>query len=267
MKKWIINSLFLMPLMAFSQGNILPSLIETAPNTSPIIIETKINSFIVAQKEKKQLAKSELKFLKSIVNESHKKFLKSYKSYSQFNEVFESGFYDCLSGTAFFSVILDELQFQYKIIETNYHIFLLIETKQGRVLLETTDRLFGFKTNSKEIESCLSQYKENLLASASSKKLHYYQYQVNLFREVNPLQLSGLLYFNQAVIAYNNHEWATCVDRLEKARSIYNNPRIEELTEILAKSISLSELNEKSKQQLLLYLAKYIRHSPVLAVR
>jgi hypothetical protein len=267
MKKWIIISLFLMPLMAFSQGSLLSSLIETAPNANSTLIETKINSFIASQRERKKLAKSELKFLKSMVNESHRKFLKSYKSYSQFNELFESGQYDCLSGTAFFSVLLEELQFRYKIIETNYHIFLLIDTNQGQVLLETTDRLFGFKTNPQEIEESLNHYKENLIASNSSKKLHYYQYHIDLFREVNTMQLSGLLYFNQAVIAYNSHEWATCVDRLEKAKTIYNNPRVVELTEILADSIALSKLNEKVKQQLLIHLSKYVTDLPILAAR
>lgn len=267
MKKWLVFSLILIPLWVLSQGSLLPSLISTVPNADLTLIQTKMDDFISAQKEKKQLAKSELKFLKSMVNESHKKFLKTYKSYSQFNELFESGHYDCLSGTAFFSVLLEELQFQYKIIETNYHIFLVIETKQGQILLETTDRLFGFKTDRQEIERSMNQYKENLLASNSSNKTHYYQYRTNLFHEVNNLQLSGLLYFNQAVIAYNNHEWAACVDRLEKAKVIYNNPRLVELTEILADSIALSKLNEKVKQQLLIHLSKYVTDLPILAVR
>ncbi len=267
MKRWLTFSLVLVSFMALSQGSLLPSLITTVPNADSELIQTKMDGFISAQKEKKQLAKNELKFLKSMVNESHKKFLKSYKSYSQFNELFESGHYDCLSGTAFFSVLLEELQFQYKIIETNYHIFLVIETKQGQVLLETTDRLFGFKTDPQEIEKSLSHYKENLLASSSSKNTNYYHYRTNLFHEVNNLQLGGLLYFNQAVIAYNNQEWATCVDRLEKAKVIYNNPRVEELTEILADSIALSKLHEKVKQQLLIHLSKYVTDLPILAVR
>jgi hypothetical protein len=265
MKKWLILSALLTPLMVCSQGSLLPNLIETAANAE--LIQTKINSFIAVQKEKKQLAKSDLKFLKSMVNESHRKFLKSYKSYSQFNELFESGHYDCLSGTAFFSVLLEELQFRYKIIETNYHIFLLIETQQGRVLLETTDRLFGFKTNPNEIENSLSHYKENLLASSSSKKIAYYEYRIDLFREVSSMQLSGLLYFNQAVVAYNSHDWSACLDRLEKARAIYNNPRVEELSELLASSIAISKLNEKTKQQLLIPLSKYVRTLPLLAGR
>lgn len=267
MKKWLILSALLTPLMVCSQGNLLPNLIETAPNANAELIQTKINSFIAAQKAKKQLTKSDLKFLKAMVNESHRKFLKSYKSYSQFNEIFESGHYDCLSGTAFFSLLLEELQFRYKIIETNYHIFLLLETQQGQVLLETTDRLFGFKTNPKEIENSLSHYKENLLASTSSKKLTYYHYHIDLFCEINSMQLSGLLYFNQAVTAYNSQDWTTCLDRLEKAKAIYNNPRVEELSELLANSIATSRLNEKAKQQLLIQLSKNVGNLPLLAVR
>jgi hypothetical protein len=267
MKKSVFLFLLIAPLMVLSQGSLLTSLIESAPLANTSIIETKMSSFISLQKEKMKLAKSEVKFLKSMVDESHRKFLKTYKAYSQFNDPFENGHFDCLSGTAFFSVLLEGLQFDHKIIETNYHIFLLVETNKGQVLIETTDRLFGFKTNSKEIEKCLAQYKENLLAAAPSKGGHYYHYQVDLFRPVNAFQLSGLLYFNQAVIAYNKHEWVVCAERLEKARSIYDNPRVEELTEILAKSISLSGLNEKVKEPLLIHLAKYIKGSTILAIR
>jgi hypothetical protein len=69
------------------------------------------------------------------------------------------------------------------------------------------------------------------------------------------------------VVAYNSHDWSACLDRLEKARAIYNNPRVEELSELLASSIAISKLNEKTKQQLLIPLSKYVRNLPLLAGR
>jgi hypothetical protein len=267
MKKLLIFLLMLSPVVVHSQESVLQRLIESAPNANQDLIQAKMGSFVSLQKKKRQVAKNEVKFLRSMVNESHRKFLKSYKPYSQFNDLFEKGLYDCLSGTSFFSVLLEELQFRYKIIETNYHIFLLIETSQGQVLLETTDRLFGFKTDAQEIEKSMSHYKKNLLTSASSKKVNYYEYRTYLFNEVSPFQLSGLLYFNQAVVAYNNQEWAICVDRLEKAKVIYNNPRIEEFAEIISNTIVTSRLKAKDKQQLLFKLVRDLQSSLALAVR
>jgi hypothetical protein len=255
MKSCLHFLLFFAPLISFSQENLLSSLIEATPNANSKLIETKINGFI------------SIKFLKSVVNESHKKFLKTYKAYSQFNAIFEKGDYDCLSGTSFFSVVLDELHFRYKIIETNYHVFLLIDTNRGQVVLETTDRLFGFKTDPKEIENSLSHYKENVLSSLASDKQNYYQYHANLFHEVSSRQLSGLLYFNQAVVAFNSHDWISCVESLHKAKLIYDNARVKELTEILINAIELSNLNRYEKQELLSKLGKDSKSLHILAIR
>ncbi|MCA6380049.1 MAG: hypothetical protein IM574_00400 [Cytophagales bacterium] len=256
----------LIPLLGAGQNNLLPSLLKTTPSANTDLINEKVVDFISLQQTKQAKSKSEIKFLHSLFNESHRKFLKHYKPYSQFNEPFESGHYDCLSGTAFFSLMLESLQMNYKIIETNYHIFLLVETHEGQVLLETTDRLFGFKTNPLEIDKCLKDYKENLL-TASSGKMHYYQFQSRLFREVKSTQLSGLLYFNQAVVAYNNREWVQCVYHLEKARFIYDNARVSELTQLLVETISHVELNENSRQELLIQLSPFVTDLPVVAGR
>ena len=266
MARHLLLFLVFAPIMGFSQGNLLPKFIQSAPQADARLIQSKIDNFVFIQKGKMKEARNEVNFLKSLVNESHKKFLKSYKAYSRFDEQFETGHYDCLTGTAFFSLILQALEIEYKIIETNYHIFLLIDTKKGKVLLETTDRLFGFKTDPNEVEKCLAQYGQNQLNTNSSQQLHY-RYQVSLFREVAPTQLTGLLYFNQAVVAYNNHQWETCVERLGKARYIYDNPRVEELTQILATSISLSNLADKEKQKLLIHLGQFASHLPLLAIR
>ncbi len=256
----------LIPLLGAGQNNLLPSLLKTTPSANTDLINEKVVDFISLQQTKQAKSKSEIKFLHSLFNESHRKFLKHYKPYSQFNEPFESGHYDCLSGTAFFSLMLESLQINYKIIETNYHIFLLVETHEGQVLLETTDRLFGFKTNPLEIDKCLKDYKENLL-TASSGKMHYYQFQSRLFREVKSTQLSGLLYINQAVVAYNNREWVQCVYHLEKARFIYDNARVSELTQLLVETISHVELNENSRQELLIQLSPFVTDLPVVAGR
>jgi len=267
MARHLLLFLVFAPIMGFSQGNLLPKFIETTPEGNLELAHVTVGNFLAAQQEKMCAAKSDVKFLKSMVNEAHKKFLKSYKSYSRFNELFETGHYDCLTGTAFFSLVLESLQFDYKIIETNYHIFLLIETREGNVLLETTDRLFGFKTHSQEVAKSLDAYRKNQLTSTSSQNRTYYRYQVNLFREVKSNQLTGLLYFNQAVVAFNNHEWIACVDRLEKAKYNYDNPRVEELSEILANSIAFSNLDEKVKQSLLIQLGQLATEFQILAIR
>ena len=257
---------FFAPFMALGQHSIFSGLVETVPNSTIEIILQKTENFVLEQRKRKESAKSEIRFLNSLVKDSHREFLKSYKPYSQFNELFETGQYDCLSGTSFFSLVLSELGFQYKIIETNYHIFLMIETNQGQILLETTDHLFGLKTNTKEMASCLEKYRRNELTASSSNR-SYYLYRTKLFQQVSPHQLPGLLYFNQAVVAFNHHDLITCVNRLDKARIIYNNARVEELTDIVIKSITTSLLDEMTKSKLLIKLTQYQKQTVVFAGR
>ena len=45
---------------------------------------------------------SDFKILKKLFNHSHQEYLKNYVAYSQVNDIFEKGNYDCLSGTYFF---------------------------------------------------------------------------------------------------------------------------------------------------------------------
>ncbi|NOS92831.1 MAG: hypothetical protein HOP30_12980, partial [Cyclobacteriaceae bacterium] len=253
-------------LFSQAQGSILSALLETTAQSSKETIQKEMNGFILALQEKKNDTKNEVRFLRSLVNKSHRKFLKHYQAYAQFNQVFETGTYDCLSGTAFFSVVLDQLGYSYKIIETNYHIFLLVSTEQGEVLLETTDRLAGLKTSAQEINQTLAIYKQNRL-SASVAEANYYLYQTQLFREVDAIQLSGLLYFNQAVVAYNQQKWSLCANQLAKARKVYDNPRVEELSEILFKSIVLSEMEQTVKKELLQQLKPFVKTSPLVASR
>ncbi len=252
--------------ISFAQSSVFTALLETMPQSSEGLYEKELIGFVNELKEKRVHYKSEILFFKKVVSKSHKKFLRNYKAYSQFNEVLEVGNYDCLSGTAFFSVVLGELGFTYKIIETNYHIFLLIDTPTKQILLETTDRIAGIKTNAKEVERSLSKYRQNQLM-ANVDKDNYYRYQANLFREVNPLQLSGLLFFNQAVVAYNQHDWVLCADRLERARSIYYNERVEELSELLIGSVALSSLAEEKKRELMRTLKKHLTLSSTVATR
>ncbi|MFN7494301.1 MAG: hypothetical protein ACK5RG_15390, partial [Cyclobacteriaceae bacterium] len=95
----------------------------------------------------------------------------------------------------------------------------------------------------------------------------YYLYQTQLFREVDAFQLCGLLYFNLAVVLYYQQKWELCADQLAKARSIYDNPRVEELSEILFRSIALSEMEQTSKRELLEQLKPFVKTSPVVASR
>lgn len=253
---WLVMVVF--PFLGWSQpADRFQILLQSAPSEQPILATSKMNQFIASLEIKRGKLKSDESFLRYAFRETHKTFLKNYKAYSQFPEIFDTGQYDCLSATSFFSLVLDAFGFEYKIIETNYHIFLIVETDLKQILLESTDMNNGFVADDRLIEEKIRGYRENKMLTSADK--YYYQYDINLYQQVMPQQLTGLLYFNQAVIAFNNNDLAECALKLKKAIRIYNSPRAKELIAILVTQVAASDLEEEEKKNLIRPFASFIK--------
>jgi hypothetical protein len=198
---------------------------------------------------------SEIKLAKSLFNKAHRNFLKSYHAYATINDVFEKGNYDCLSGTYFLSKALTDLGIKHRIIETNYHIFLIAETDHGDVLMESTDRFQGFVMDRKKIEERIVGYRTDKTGS------QLYLSHIKIYHEILPVQLSGLLYFNLAVESFHKNDFESSCAYLQNAWKIYDNPRIDEFTPILARSILKSQLSETQKDHLTELLKSHVHQN------
>jgi hypothetical protein len=201
---------------------------------------------------------SEINLAKSLFNKAHRNFLKNYHAYATVSDVFEKGNYDCLSGTYFLSNALTNLGIRHRIIETNYHIFLIAETAQGDVLMESTDRYQGFVTDREKIEQRLENYRTNRTDKVSSQ---LYLSHIKIYHEILPVQLSGLLYFNLAIDSFHRNDFVASCEYLQNAWKIYDNPRIEEFTPILTRSILKSQLSEKQKDNLTEILKSHVHQN------
>jgi hypothetical protein len=251
--------LLLIPVFAWSQSpDRFQSLLQSAPSKQPALATSAMNEFISMLKVKRAKLKSDETFLRFAFKESHKTFLHHYKAYSQFPEIFDSGSYDCLSATSLFSVVLDAFDFNYKIIETNYHIFLVVDADQKQILLESTDKRSGVISDDQMITEKIGAYRENEMLSSSGDK-YYYHYRLDLYQQVMPQQLTGLLYFNQAVRAFNEHDLTDAALKLKKAIRIYNSPRIAEFAVILISRVADSSFTEEEKRALILPFAAIVK--------
>lgn len=181
--------------------------------------------------------------LHKLFRATHKHILRQYRAYASLNELV-NGTYDCLTATALFTNLLTRAGFEYDVVETNYHIFLLVRTTDGEALLETTDPLNGVVVDREEIKSKVGGYRAQGTASSS------YQYHREVFRKVNQKELIGLLLFNQAVNAYNTKDWALCGSRLMQSLQAYPaNSRALELVPILLYSVATDkQLTEEAKK-------------------
>lgn len=206
-----------------------------------------VEKSIARFKAKSASFKDEKAFLGHVFSRTHNKFLKQYKEYATFNELFSNGTYNCLTGTALYALVLEELGFRYTIIETNYHIFLLAETSEGKILFEATDPLKGFVADDREIVKRIEGYKQNTVVQARNDKT-YYQFDVKLYNAIDLDELRGLLHYNLAVEALNNGALESSITHLGKAIEKYRSPRIEELSKILLLSVRESKLDAAEKE-------------------
>ena len=203
----------------------------------------------VERLDQKGEGKNTLKFCRTLFQKTRQEFLRSYTAYASFGETLSKGKYNCLTGTTLYAMLLERFNIQYTIIETNYHIFLLADTDDGRALFEATDPLHGFVTNADEIEKRIQQYKQNIIqpaAAGGNKK--YYEYNVSLYQQVSLDQMSGLLHYNLSIEAYNQQDFQEAINHLDKALALYSSPRITEFSAILLLSVLESKLDESVKE-------------------
>lgn len=187
----------------------------------------------------KKRSGSEIKFLRSVFRETHRTFLKKYEAYSSLKQLVQKGQYDCLTATMLYSRILETLGFNFRIVETNYHIFMLVKVDGKEVLLETTNRISGIVTDKASINAKVSTYRLN--APAGNEELgKKFEFGFHLLKEVKNNELVGLLYFNQAVKEFNKHNWSLCLQLLINSSKIYHSPRIREIS-----SLALAMMNRE----------------------
>ena len=193
------------------------------------------------------------KTLRRMFHRVHNTFLKKYEAYSDFGALFSKGRFDCLTATALFSHLLTEMKYDFDVIETNYHIFILVKTTDGEVMLETTDRLAGFVTDPKMIARRTGDYRKNFITSRKGEQV-IYNYSFSLYQKVPTEKLSGLLIYNQAVKEYNRGDWLRCARSLEEAFDKYSTARCEELGDILLRTLMEREIAEQIKRDCLTHL-------------
>lgn len=215
-------------------------------------VDTKaLITFIDQLEKKKSTFKNDRDFLQFLFYKTHQKFLKRYEAYSSFSDLLIKGHYDCLTGTALYSLLLDHFEIEHTSIETNYHIFILAKVDSKTILLEATDPLGGFTINEKEITAKLEGYRHNTLQQSASAKHVQYEFSFNIWEAVSSEELVGLLYFNQAIKSYNQREWETTTSHLIHAVRYRPSERVEEFAALVIATLTESDLSPALQQTLI----------------
>ena len=180
---------------------------------------------------KRQLKyKNEQAFAKYTFYYVHNKLLKNYTEYASLNQTLESGAYDCVTATAMYALFFSELKVPYTVVETNYHLYMLIfPGTDHEVLLETTDPIAGFVTNKSEVAERRKVY----LEGNSEVRTNQVDLKWDVEHNLRGSELIGLLLFNQSVKHYNLGNKDKALELANEALTYYSSSRIQTYVQFL----------------------------------
>lgn len=185
-----------------------------------------LNEFTALLEKKKTKYRSEQAFLKYLFYKVHRQYLKKYRHHTTFYHLFEDGYYNCVTGTALYAILLDAFDLNYQIRETPYHVFLVVYSSDhtDSVLLESTDP-HGFIDDSKDMANAINLYQETQAEQEDPTSVYDYNFDID--ESINLRKLAGLSYFNQAVDHYNQQQPHKAIQYLKQAIVLYPAKRME----------------------------------------
>lgn len=191
---------------------------------------TKINKVLSHLEKRHNKYKTEEEFVEYLYYYAHQKLLKRYTKYPSIEETLTEGDYDCLTATTVYSILLSELSVKHAVIETNYHIYILVNPDtRNELLIETTDPRNGFVQDQHEISELKKRHLENNLTERSS----LISFEFNIERRLEQKELIGLLYYNQSIRELNKGELFKAKEMALNASMYYSQTRVESLMNLI----------------------------------
>jgi hypothetical protein len=272
----IVAILFILPFLCSAQGSteVEPGLVGldhdlqefASAGTSSTEKLDKPRKFIDYLSKQRIRFSNDVDYLNFVFQRTHQKYLKHFATSTEFSELFSNGNYNCLTATSLFTIILEHLNYDVNIVETNYHVFLLVDLPDQRVLIETTDRLSGFVADPEKIAARMASYRNTQSITASRHQTLSYAYKISVYNSIHKQQLLGLIYYNLAVDAYNNRDLAKATDRLVSSYQLYPSKRLDEFTQVVLLTILKSNIAGDDQLHLLQKIQS-MRASHIVAMK
>ena len=185
----------------------------------------------LARLEKKQLKyKNEQAFAEHVFYYIHNRLLKDYTEYASLDQTLQTGSYDCVTATAMYSLFFSELDVPYTVVETNYHLYILVfPGTDSEALIETTDPVAGFVSNKNEV----AERKEIYLKGNQEVRANQVDLKWDVEHALGGSELIGLLLFNQSVKHYNLGNKNKALELANEALIYYPSSRIRTYVQFL----------------------------------
>lgn len=206
--------------------------------------------------QKRTRIKSDNKFFNYLFYKTHRKYLKHYQPHTSVEDILERGAYDCVSGTAFYALLLNYLGMDYEIKEFDFHVLIIAKSGDRQFLIESTDPTGGLNDNPKEIADRIRYYVDkdnsnNNLSVGSHEQLYQYAVAIN-HKNISLTELAGLLHYNNAVYYYNQKKVFKAAASIQKSFALYDSKRIRAFRQLAARSfLGDPNLTQLQKEKLI----------------
>jgi hypothetical protein len=134
---------------AISEGdtNFLQLIMLASPTVDSLQLEAnlrRLDSVFEQLDSAKLVRKSPKKIIKIVFNTIHNNLFRKYEERNQICEIFETGYYNCVSASFMYSYMLGRLGIPHQVMETPNHVYVLAFPDDETWVLESTDPTQGF---------------------------------------------------------------------------------------------------------------------------
>ena len=220
----------------------------------------------IDQLKKRKVAKKIEKDVKFIYDRLHENFLRKYENVVFFDEIFESGTYNCVTAVALYAMSFEELGISYRIKETPTHVYIVADPDESQLLIETTDPVSGFQKFSPGFrESFVAQLGLMKMVDQEdiASKGIYGVFDDIYFGgdELSLKELVGIQYYNQGVGYYEKNDYHNARRALSKAQLFHSTEQIDALLfSSLANALANSDYSDWEDVTILPYLERFKEH-------
>jgi len=191
----------------------------------------KYESILSEISTKKYLNKSNDKKVKALYKDVHEALLDKYELQNRFSSIFLDGNYNCVSATALYALIFDELSIPYNIKEKPTHVYLLAFPETDQLLVESTDPSGNFfNYNDRFKTAVVGQLKDAKLISVDEYQSKTVDEIFNAFyysdENIDLKELAGIQYLNDALYKLEESKTKEAYQQLKKSYFLYPKENI-----------------------------------------
>lgn len=192
-----------------------------------LAVKEKLDAFVGEIKASNLMRMSEVKLMKELHRKVHDRFLDHYKLVSPFDEIFETGQYNCVSATALFALVLEELNIPYNIQEQPSHVYIMAYPDTKAISVEMTAlKDASYLPARSDVTKAITILIELKLTTPETVRRRGALQVYNDFYNTNSVidldKLAGIQYFNEAISAANENDYHLAFDEICKAEKLYN---------------------------------------------